>query len=118
MAGLALTPIGGGRGRTALDDIDQSVRDTVEEAVTYFITEGNTGRLQTEPFSSREDGESWLADARAYAYQRPAGRVVVSGNTARAPGNTAKEGGPVVVRFSVAAYVAPAPADGAATPAA
>lgn len=109
MAGLALSPIKGGKSRTPLADIDQSVIDTIDEAYEYF--KDNEGRLQTEPFTDKEAGEDWLSDARSYAYQRPAGRLVVSGNTARAPGNSEKDGkGPYVVRFTVEAYVAPASA--------
>lgn len=109
MAGLNLTPIPAGKGsRTPLADIDPAVAETVEEAFVYC--QSNAERLQTDPFPSKDDADAWLSEARAYAYQREAGRIVVSGNAARA---SKEAGGPVahVVRFRVEPYVAPAATD-------
>src|SRR5271163_20883 len=84
MAGLDLTPVSGGRGsRTPLAEIDTTLAETIEEAKVYC--ESHSDRLQTPSFPDRDSAERWLSEARAYAYQRPAGRIVVSGNTAAAP---------------------------------
>lgn len=105
MAGLNLTPIKGGSGRKQLAEISDSLKETVEEAIVYFAD--HTGRLETEAFTSKDVADNWLSEARAYCYQRPAGRMVLSGNPARAKGNTLKDGaGPYVVRFSIEPYVA------------
>lgn len=95
--GLTLTPIAtGGRSRTALEDVDADTALAVEEA--YEWCQANpAGRLETPPFADRDAAEGFLHEARSYAYQRPAGRVVVSGNST----------GKFVVRFRVDPYVAP-----------
>ena len=106
MAGLNLTPIDAGKGsRTALEDISEEIRETVEEAFTFC--QENAQRLQTPAFESKEDAEDWLSEARAYAYQREAGRLVVTGNAAKAPEQAEKDKGMYVARFRVEAYVAP-----------
>lgn len=101
---MDLTPIaksGRGRGsRKALADIPAEVAETVEEAFTYFQTEGALDRLQTPEFPSKDEAEGFLSDARAYAFHRPAGRLVVEGNQA-----AGKTKGTAVARFSVSAYV-------------
>jgi hypothetical protein len=102
MAGLNLTPLTtGGRSRTPLEDIPATVAETIEEAFAYFQTADSAPRLQTEPFPTVEDADDFLRLARSYAYQRPAGRVIVSGNPARV-----EKGKPeYVARFSVTEYV-------------
>jgi hypothetical protein len=103
MAGLDLTPIeGSGRsgGRIPLEDISAVVAETVDEAYAYFTDSPQPlPRLQTPPFSSKEVAEKFAREARSYAYQRPAGRLVFSGNPARS-GNK----GEYVIRFRVDAY--------------
>jgi hypothetical protein len=110
MAGLDLTPIDASRrgGRTKLDDIDQTIRDTVEEAFVYCSTTPGK-RLQTPAFATKDDAEDWLSEARAYAYQRPEGRVVVAGNASREPlEDGSKDKVRHVVRFRVEPFVAQA----------
>jgi hypothetical protein len=101
MAGLDLTPIEGGRhSRTPIEQIDPVIGETVEEA--YAFCKANAGsRVTTPSLGSKEAAEFWLSDARAYAYQREAGRLVVTGNTD-------KEGR---ARFSVSEYLAPVKVD-------
>jgi hypothetical protein len=99
---LNLTPIKAGKGsRTPLAEIDPEVSSTVEEA--YEFCQADSQRLQTPEFASKEDAEDWLTEARAYAYQREAGRVIVAGNPA-----TGTTKGTYVVRFRVETYVKPA----------
>jgi hypothetical protein len=103
MAGLDLTPIGTSGKRTPLADLDTTLIETVEEAYAYCAA--NPGeRLQTPWFPTRDAADAWLSDARAYAYHREAGRLVVSGNTAKHPVDRGK----YVARFSVTEYVAKA----------
>src|SRR5271155_5344997 len=106
MAGLDLTPIEAGRGgRKALDEIPAETAETVEEAYAYCLE--NANRLQTPAMESKDAVESWLSDARAYAYHRPAGRLTVSGNAARSESGSAK----FVARFRVETYKARATGD-------
>lgn len=104
MPGLDLTPIGkSGRGRgsrKSLADIPAVVAETVEEAYGYFQTADALPRLQTPDFTTREEAEDFLSDARAYAYQREGGRLIVSGNAAQS-----KNKGKFIARFSVEQYV-------------
>lgn len=104
MPGLNLTPIeksGRGRGsRKALADIPAEIAETIEEAYGYFQTENAMDRLQTPDFDTKEAADDFLRDARAYAYHREAGRLVVTGNSAKSPTK-----GKWVARFDVAQYV-------------
>jgi hypothetical protein len=98
---MDFTPIdasGRGGGRKPLADIPADTAEAVEEAY-MFCTAAPDKRLQTAPFANREEAEDWLRDARAYAYQRPAGRLVVAGNPARAAGE--KADGKYVIRLTV-----------------
>lgn len=107
MAGLNLTPIPASKrgSRTPLADIDTSVGETVEEAFTYC--QASPDRLQSDPFTSKDAAEEWLTEARAYAYQRPAGRLVVAGNSSQARLEDGKpDGAKYVVRFRVVPFVA------------
>jgi hypothetical protein len=109
MAGLDLTPIPASKrgSRTPLADIDASLRETVEEAFVYCSASAE--RLQTPAFATKDDAEEWLSDARAYAYQRENGRLVVEGNSSRAPKpDGSKDAVQHVVRFRVVPFVAPA----------
>lgn len=101
---LTLTPITtGGRSRTPLADVDDDVKLAVEEALEWCAS-NPAGRLESPQFTdgngnpSKSAAEDFLHDARSYAYQRPEGRVVVSGNAT----------GKAVVRFRVTPYI---PAD-------
>lgn len=106
MAGLNLTPIqpsGRGSGRKAMEDIPANVAETVEEAWGFFSDAANEGqRLETDEFATREEAETFLSNARAYAYWRKdtKGRLTVSGNSAKG-----KSKGKFVARFSVTAFV-------------
>lgn len=99
--GLNLTPIEGGRGqRVPLEDIRTDVSETIEEA----FKEGEGQRFETEPITDsvhgltgKEAADEWLTEARSYAYQRPAGRLVVTGNAVKTG----------AVRFMVETYVKP-----------
>jgi hypothetical protein len=96
---IALEAIEGGTGRTAripLADIDPDVIDAVESAFGHNA-ENPADRLQAR-FGTAEEADAFLKEARDYAYQREAGRLVVSGNS------TAKG----LARFRVLAYEAPA----------
>jgi hypothetical protein len=104
---LTLTPIGtSGKTRTPADEIDPDTILAVEEA--YAWCQANPGRLEVD-LKTREAAETFLHEARSYAYQRPEGRVVVAGNPTAAG----------LARFRVETYVkpasdtqtAPAPAD-------
>jgi hypothetical protein len=94
---IALTAIPGGAAssRTPLGEIDADIKTAVEDAL-LFCADDASQRVQAA-FETKEAGEDFLREARAYAYQRPAGRVVVSGNV------TAKG----FARFRVLDYVAP-----------
>jgi hypothetical protein len=87
-----------GKSRIPLDKIDADTITTVEEAYTYCQANPDK-RLQTPDYASKTDAENFLKAARSYAYQRPEGRVVVSGNPAA--GSTK---GKYVVRFVVEPY--------------
>jgi hypothetical protein len=117
MAGITFTPISGGKGsRKPLNEIDQEIIDSVEEALEYCLTNPEM-RLETMPFVNRAEAEKWLKDARAYAYQRPetaGGRLVVSGNPARAKG-AKKDTDPHVLRITVAPFIASADGDDEST---
>ena len=98
---LNLHPIEGGtKGRIPLSEIDPDVAEAVEEAFAY-CNEHPGMKLQTDPFQSKDDAESFLKHARSYAYQRNAGRLTVTGNPAKGD-----QDGTFVARFSVTAYVA------------
>lgn len=101
---MQFTPVTGNtKTRTPLADIPADVQTDLEEVYTWSIADGNTeSRLATEPFETREDAEDYLSLARSWGYQRPAGRVVVTGNTAK--------GVPTgfVARFRIDTYVKPA----------
>jgi hypothetical protein len=103
MAGLNLTPIETGGGRKPLEEIPVETAETVEEAYAYFQTPNALPRLQTDPFPSRKDADKFMSDARAYCYQREAGRLQFAGNPARAKGEPA---GSTVVRFRIDAATA------------
>ena len=98
---LTLKPIGvSGKSRVPLENVDADIATAVEEA--YAWCQANPGRLETEALTDRDAAEGFLKQARSYAYQRPEGRVIVTGNPASA------DGGKAVVRFRVDAYTAPA----------
>lgn len=106
MAGLNLTPIaptGRAGGRKAMEDIPAAVAETVEEAAEFFADPVNAGaRLETEQFPTRDEAETFLSDARAYAYHRKdtKGRLTISGNTAKGT-----DKGKFVARFTIEPYV-------------
>ncbi len=96
---LNLTPVTSGRGsRIPLDEIHTEVTETIEEAYAYC--KENDNRLETPDFLTKQSAEEWLSDARAYAYQRAAGRLVIIGNTAKG-----SEKGYYTARFRVEQYV-------------
>lgn len=94
---ITLTAIPGGAAtsRKPLDDIDPDIIAAVEDAYLYNA-DSPAERLEAA-FASEDEANAFLADARAYAYQRPKGRVIVSGNAT-------KKG---LARFRVLPYVAP-----------
>jgi hypothetical protein len=92
---IALKAIRKGTARTKLEDIEPDVIEAVEEAYKHCL-EVPDERIEAE-FDSQDAAEDFLTEARAYAYQRPEGRVVVVGNTT-------KKG---AARFRVETYVAP-----------
>lgn len=95
---ITLTAIPGGKTSTRipLDEIPKDVISAVEDAYLYNV-ENPAERLQAG-FATQEAADEFLKQARAYAYQRKAGRLVVSGNTT-------KKG---YARFRVADYEGPA----------
>jgi len=82
--------------RTPLDAIPEEVIEAVEEAYQH-CKDVPDERIQAQ-FPTQEDADKFLTDARSYAYQREAGRLVVTGNST-------KKG---FARFRVETYVAPA----------
>lgn len=107
---MELTVVTGGKGsRTPLADIDKAVIDAVEEGYVFGQESGD--RLSTPAFTDdkgepdQEAAEDFLKEMRDYAYQREAGRLVVTGNTT-------KKGH---ARFRVTEYVAPEKDDEDAT---
>lgn len=92
---LTALPPGNATSRKALEDIDDDVKAAIEDAYKY--NEDSPAERLEAAFTTQEKAEEFLKDARAYAFQRPAGRLVVTGNTT-------KKG---QARFRVAAYVAP-----------
>jgi len=91
---IALSAVKKGGSRKPLDDIDPDIIEAVEEAYKHCL-EVDDERIQAK-FDTQDDAEEFLKDARSYAYQRPEGRVVVTGNT------TTKG----YARFRVETYVA------------
>lgn len=99
---MELIPIAkASKSRIPLDEIDPETIKTVEE-VYEFCQANPDQRIQTPDFATKEAAERFLREARSYAYARPDGRVVVTGNPAS---GTVK--GTYNVRFSVDPYVAP-----------
>lgn len=95
---IEITAIPGGTGRQPripLEEIDPEVAQAVEDAFTYNA-ENPSERLQAA-FGDSKAADEFLKEARDYAYQREAGRVVVEGNS------TSKG----YARFRVFAYEAP-----------
>ena len=93
---IALKAIRKGTARTKLEDIDPDIVEAVEEAYKHCL-EVPDERIEAA-FGNQDAADDFLTEARAYAYQRPEGRVVVVGNTT-------KKG---AARFRVETYVAPA----------
>lgn len=92
---LALKAIRKGTARTPLADIDPDIIDAIEESYTHCVSE--PGERIEIGFETQDAAEDFLREARSYAYQREAGRVVVVGNTT-------KKGH---ARFRVETYVEP-----------
>lgn len=92
---LVAIPGGAATSRTPLDKIDDDVKSAVEDALLYN-QDSPAERLEAQ-FENEAEALAFLAEARAYAYQRPNGRVTVSGNAT-------KKG---AARFRVLPYVAP-----------
>ena len=92
---IDLTPVSGGKNaRIPLEDISSEVIQAVDEA--YEWGKENPQRLEAN-FTTQDVADAFLHEARSYAYQRPDGRLVVSGNTT-------KKG---AARFRVTDYKAP-----------
>lgn len=98
---ITLTAVPRGWTRTELDAIPPDVIEAIEEAYTHC--QENPGERIQATFTTQDEADEFLAQARSYVYQRPAGRLAVVGNST-------KKG---QARFRVEAYVAPA-TDGAA----
>lgn len=98
---MELTPIKGGRSRKPLDEITPDVIEVVEEAYGYCDSHPDQ-RLESEPFTTREEAEQFVSDMRAYAYHRKdeAGRLMVTANLAGKPPR-------VTLRFRVEPYAGP-----------
>ena len=92
---IVAIPGGAATSRKTLDDIDPDVREAVDSAFEY--NKDHPGERLEATFATQDDADEFLRDARAYAYQRDEGRLVVSGNTT-------KKG---AARFRVSEYVAP-----------
>ena len=92
---LTAIPAGASGARKPISDIDPDVIAAIEDA--YLHCSEVPGERVQAGFPTQEEADAFLADARSYAYQRDAGRLVVSGNTT-------KKG---FARFRVTAYVAP-----------
>lgn len=108
---ITLTAIPGGAAtsRKPLVDISDDVKSAVEDAYLYN-TDSPAERLEAA-FDTEQEALDFLADARAYAYQRPNGRVTVSGNATKLRNveRPDKDGKPKIqptsfARFRVAAY--------------
>jgi hypothetical protein len=96
---IALKAIRKGTARTKLEDIEPDVIEAVEEAYQHCLLVPDE-RIEAA-FDSQDAADDFLTEARAYAYQRKAGRVVITGNTT-------KHG---AARFRVETYVKPASDD-------
>lgn len=93
---IPLTAVPRGWTRTELDAIPPDVIQAVEEAYTHC--QENPGERIQAAFTTQDEADEFLAQARSYVYQRPAGRLAVVGNST-------KKG---QARFRVETYVAPA----------
>ena len=91
---ITMVPTTSGRPRVPLADIPEDVAQAVEDAWTFC--EANPERLEAQ-FADQDAAEVFLHQARSYAYQRPAGRLVVAGNTTQKG----------AARFRVVGYTAP-----------
>lgn len=91
---ITMTPVAAGRSRVPLEDIPEDVGQAVEDA--YVFCQTSQERLSAQ-FATEDDADAFLHQARSYAYQRAAGRLVVSGNTTQKG----------AARFRVTDYVAP-----------
>ena len=91
---ITMVPTMSGRSRVPLADIPEDVSQAVEEALAFCLDDPR--RLETQ-FDSQDAAEDFLHQARSYAYQRPAGRLVVAGNTTQKG----------TARFRVVGYTAP-----------
>lgn len=76
---IALKAIKKGHVRKPVDQIDPDIVTAVEEAFTHCLDVPDE-RIEAK-FETQAEAENFLADARSYAYARPAGRVVVVGNS-------------------------------------
>ena len=92
---IVAIPGGAATSRKALEDIDPDIKTAVEDA--YLYNQDSPGERLEAKFATQDEADEFLRDARAYAYQRETGRLVVSGNTT-------KKG---AARFRVSEYVAP-----------
>jgi len=101
---IALKAIRKGTARTKLEDIDPDVVEAIEEAYKHCL-EVPDERIEAG-FDNQEAADDFLTEARAYAFQRPEGRVVIVGNTT-------KKG---AARFRVETYVKPETDDEEETP--
>jgi hypothetical protein len=91
MAALTGTILGitTSRGRTPLDQIPDTVSDTIEEFYANSVATGEPmTRYEVKPGTTKEEAEDWLHDARSYAWHRgqgdnAQGRLTVSGNSTK-----------------------------------
>lgn len=102
---IDLTPMkASGKSRTPLEKIDPDVVEAIESAYTYCQTSDE--RLSGQ-FESQDAADEFLHQARSYAYQREAGRLVVTGNSTQKG----------QARFRVELYVKPTEDETSETPA-
>lgn len=96
MAGLVFSEVAGGsRIRKPVDEIPDTVIDTVDEVLA---TVGVNHRVGID-FETEDEAIEWLSDARAYAYQADP-RLIITGNTTKGK----KDGTKPQARFSVDFY--------------
>lgn len=74
-----IAPSGRSREKTPIDQIDNDVKQAVDEALEWCAA--NEGRLEGE-MGNQDAANQFLQDARDYAYQRKP-RVVVTGNSTK-----------------------------------
>jgi hypothetical protein len=92
---LTMTPIGvAGKTRLPVEQISPDTIQAVDEALEWCGL--NPGRLEVK-FADQDAADTFLKEARSYAYVREAGRVVVVGNSTQKG----------AARFRIEPYTAP-----------